>query len=123
MIPGRRSLVPRSFTNRGTHDLCRQRHRDRSVKGERETSEHREVSVKLHAFQPAHPERRKTEVVFQVAEFAFHGCASPIEVAEPFRVASDAREQPSAESGMTACLLLAPRNGITGSHARSSHSA
>ena len=60
--------------------------------------EHREVGVKRDALQTTHWERGESIVVLQPPELALHRSATAVEVAEPMRVARDAREQPSANA-------------------------
>ena len=50
----------------------------------REPSEHHEVGVKPHSFDPAHAEEREAVGVFQAAELALYRRAAAVE-AGPFR--------------------------------------
>ncbi len=63
--------------------------------------------MKPHALETAHAERRESVVVLKAPEFALHGRAAPVEVAEALSVTRDAREQPAADSYRQDWLLAA----------------
>jgi hypothetical protein len=90
-----RGILSPRFARR---NLSRERYRSRSRERQRESGEDGEVGVKLYLRQPAHPEWSKPVVGFQVCERPLYRAAPTVEAAEPLRVASDVREQPSAES-------------------------
>lgn len=89
--------------------------RNGSCSGERlrQPREHHKVGVKADALQAASPKRGKRVVVLQAPKLSFNGSAAPVEVFPSLSVASDAREQPTAESKREGGLV-----GLRGPHAR-----
>lgn len=62
--------------------------------------------MKADALQATSAKRGKPVVVLQPAELALDRCPSSVQVAEPLAVASDAREQPTAESLFAGALFF-----------------
>lgn len=62
--------------------------------------------MKRDPFQTPHAKRRESEVGLEVAELPLYSDAASVEVAEPIRVARDAREQPATERERQSWLIL-----------------
>jgi len=78
--------------------LRRERNLPPSLKREGKTTKDREVGVKPHTFQPAHPQVGQRVIALQEGELSFHGGAAPVEVTEALRVARDSREHPATDA-------------------------
>jgi hypothetical protein len=85
--------------------LSGERNGSRSGKCLRESGEHHEVSVEGHPLQATDAERGESVIVLQASELALDGNAAPVQIAEPLSVASDAREEPTAESERQSRLI------------------
>jgi len=75
----------------------------------REPCEHREVGVKLHAFQAANAEWRESVFVLQAAEGALNRAASAVEVDEPHALTRDQRVEAGRFAPHACWLALAGR--------------
>jgi hypothetical protein len=91
--------------------LRREWNRSGSTERESQPRQDREVGVKLDALKPANAEPVQPVVVLQASELPLNSAATPVQIAEPFGVAWDARKEPTADSWSAYPALLHPRAG------------